>query len=183
MDWLLLIAVCIGVLIHWINKHYVPPEERQRLAERAAEVDELRRIGYNEDIQRQYEGHYWIFTPQKCYSDWVPEEYREYMAKEIEMFNEAPFQLSKFGLAAWDFSRAFAWERMIKDKVALPNVLIHESVQLSWDKYQEPTKAAIAMCWRRWKRNHHEELIKHYNETGEFIPIWQWKPIKEIPTP
>lgn len=181
MDWFILFAVIIAYLLYKYFEHFGTADDRAKARDRQDEVLELRRMGYNTEIQAQYRRKYNILDVEDCYAYWIPERYREYMAKELALWKSAGHP-NRFPTAAADFGKAFAHERMIRDHVALPTVCIDEVIY-PWSRMQNPTEGAIKLCWHEWHIHHHEELINHYNETGEFIPVWEWEPVKHIPDP
>ena len=181
MDWFIAIVVVIAYLIYKLYKRYGTAEDRARARDRQNEVFELRRLGFNTEIQAQYRRKYNISDIEDCYAYWIPRHYQEYMAKELLLWKSSGCP-NRFPTAAADFGKAFAYERMIRDRAALPTVC-RDEVIYPWSRMLHPTEWAIKLCWHEWSIHHHEELINRYNETGEFVPVWEWEPLKNIPDP
>lgn len=167
-------------------------EERNAAEKRNAEEWELRRLHYSEEMLHQYANH---FLNMPFDSDFVKPEYREYLELEwnawCNLSKSAKRSLMKRDnhvasrnnyCSAWEnYCLAFAGERMLKDRKGV-HYAVTNAPGVDCYSAAHPFEAALDKTWYwQWWRTHYPELIKKYNETGKFIPGWEWRPLDEIP--
>lgn len=160
--------------------HIPTKEERDAAQKRHNEKLDLLSLTNDSAIQQQYIDHY-MFQGDAYKTDWMKQEYREYCQREWEEYKTLGYPKKLGGkdvnLAAFTYCRCFAMERMIRDKAVMPAAIYGGR----WTSAADPLEAAVKECWWAWRYYHHEELVRHFIKTGEFIPSWKWKPLKEIP--
>ena len=180
---IIVIALCVIAYYQFKGKlpdHIPTKEECDAAQKRQNEKLELLTLTNDTAIQRQYMSHY-TFQGNAYETEWIKPEYREYCQREWEEYQAMNYPKKIGGqtvnLAAFTYCTCFAMERMIRDKAVMPSAIYGGR----WTSAADPLEAAVRECWRSWRYLHHEELVQHYLKTGEFIPSWKWKPLKEIP--
>ena len=180
---IIVIALCVIAYYQFKGKlpdHIPTKEEREAAQERQNVKLDLLSLTHDPAIQRQYFDHY-AFLGDASKAEWIKPEYREYCQREWDEYKAMNYPKKIGGqevnLAAFTYCRCFAMERMLRDKKVMPDAISYGR----WTNAADPLEAAVNECWWAWRRQHHEELIQHYIKTKEFIPSWNWKPLKEIP--
>ena len=170
---------------------HIPTAEEKAAAEaHLAEQQELWRLPEDNLMHYQYYEHFFDMPKD---SDFVPKEYVAYFKRELEeLMQYTPAEIKRLlknniqfkdnNQTAWsNFCFAFGGERMIKDRKGKPSI-VSTGLGFNPDNDPHPIDAAIRKTWWwYWNRTHYPELIRKYNETGKFIPGWEWRPLDEIP--
>lgn len=170
---------------------HIPTAEEKAAAEaHLAEQQELWRLPEDNLMHYQYYEHFFDMPKD---SDFVPKEYVAYFKRELEeLMQYTPAEIKRLlknniqfkdnNQTAWsNFCFAFGGERMIKDRKGKPSI-VSTGLGFNPDNDAHPIDAAIRKTWWwYWNRTHYPELIRKYNETGKFIPGWEWRPLDEIP--
>ena len=196
--WGAIMFICIWLGSRQLSGKPVPlpriqtQEEREEAEKRNAEEWELRRLDYNDEMFMQYTNH---FMNMPFDSDFVKPEYREYLALEWDAWcslsksarrslmkrdNNVAFRNNY--CSAWEnYCKALAGERMVKDRMGV-HYAVKSGPGFNCYTAAHPFEAAVQKTWYwQWERTHYPELIKKYNETGVFVPGWEWQPLDEIP--
>ena len=194
--------ICVIVLLWLLNRalsgkstpnpfHSPTQAEIDVAKTREAEATELSMLREDSNIESQYKNK---FLNMPYDSDFVDPECVAYLAREAELFyamskakqkmvtKENSCNTANNFKCGWaNYCSAFAGERMLRDRTAKPRCISYMAGG-NPTKAAHPFEAAInKVWWFNWKKTHYPELIKKYNETGVFVPGWEWQPLDEVP--
>jgi hypothetical protein len=161
---------------------HIPDAEEQKQIEKSQnETMDLYQIAMRRVDMNQYYDHYLFRSIESA--PWIPEKYHEFIRLEQEEWRAHKYAAKIKGVPVdtlgMTYCRAFAEERMVRDKKALPFWVEPKM----YTNKAEPIEAVVNEIWARYHRSHAYVMWTRYQKTGVFRPTWEWTPtpIEEIP--